>query len=249
MREEEPSGRRSWLSGAVAILLGIAIGGVGVGLWQGASAPGAADKAATEAIVRDYLLNHGEVIFEAVERARSRQSARAIGGQRAALETPFHGAWAGAADGDVVLVQFFDYSCGYCRQSNADVDRLLREDSRLKVIWREYPVLGPASEAAARVSLAAARQGRFREFHERMFALGRPTAALLQQAAQQAGIQPEPDSPEMRVELARSAQMARTIEAQGTPTFVVGEEVMQGAVGYEALRAAIARARSARTRS
>ena len=102
----------------------------------------------------------------------------AIGGQRTALETPFHGAWAGAAEGDVVLVQFFDYSCGYCRQSNADVDRLLREDSRLKVIWREYPVLGPASDAAARVSIAAARQGRFRELHAQMFCLGRTTEAL-----------------------------------------------------------------------
>ena len=246
--EKAPSGRWNWLGGAVAILLGVAIGGVGVGLWQGAGVPGgAADRATTEAIVRDYLLNHGEIIFEAVERARSRQSARAIGGQRSALETPFHGAWAGAANGDVVLVQFFDYSCGYCRQSNADVERLLREDPRLKVVWREYPVLGPESDAAARMSLAAARQGRFREFHTQMFALGRPTAALLQQAAQQAGVQPEPESGEMRSELTRNAQMGRTIEAQGTPTFVVGDEVLQGAVGYEALRNAIRRAREART--
>jgi protein-disulfide isomerase len=231
------------MAGALAVLIGVAIGAAGVGAWYGFRAP---DRAGTEAIIRDYLLNHGEVIFEAVERARSRQSARAIGGQRTALETPFHSAWAGAADGDVVLVQLFDYSCGYCRQSNADVERLLREDPRLKVIWREFPVLGPDSEAAARMSLAAARQGRFRQFHERMFALGRPTAALLQQAAQQAGVQPEPENAEARSELTRNQQMGRTIEAQGTPTFIVGEEVLQGAVGYEALRDAIRRARQAR---
>ncbi len=243
MEEREAPQRRNWFSGLAAMVLGIALGAAGVGAWYGFSGP---DRAGTEAIVRDYLLNHGEIIYEAVERARSRQAARSIGGQRAALETPFHAAWAGAADGDVVLVQFFDYSCGYCRQSNADVERLLREDPRLKVIWREYPVLGPDSDAAARMSLAAARQGRFREFHAQMFALGRPTAALLQQAAQQAGVQPEPESGETRSELTRNAQMARTIEAQGTPTFVVGDEVMQGAVGYEALKAAIAQARAGR---
>lgn len=246
MREGGDAKERSWPGSLLAVLIGVAIGAAGVGAWYGFRAP---DRAGTEAIVRDYLLEHGEVIFEAVERHRSRQAARAIGGQRTALETPFHGAWAGAADGDVVLVQFFDYSCGYCRQSNADVERLLREDSRLKVIWREYPVLGPDSDAAARVSMAAARQGRFREFHARMFGLGRPTATLLQQAAQQVGVQPEPESAEMRAELARNTQMGRLIEAQGTPTFVVGDEVLHGAVGYEALRAAIARAREARNRS
>jgi protein-disulfide isomerase len=235
-----------WGSGALAILLGIVIGAAGVGAWYGFRAP---DRAGTEEIVRDYLLEHGEIIFEAAERHRSRQAARAIGGQRTALETPFHGAWAGAADGDVTLVQFFDYSCGYCRQSNADVERLLREDPRLKVIWREYPVLGPASDAAARMSMAAARQGRFREFHTQMFGLGRPTEALLQQAAQAAGVQPEVESAEMRAELARNTQMGRLIEAQGTPTFVVGDEVMHGAVGYQALRAAIARTREARSRT
>jgi protein-disulfide isomerase len=246
MTSEGGAAKRSWASGALAILLGVAIGGGGVGAWYGLRAP---DRAGTEAVVRDYLLNHGEVIFEAVERARSRQAARAVGGQRSALETPFHGAWAGAADADVVLVQFFDYACGYCRQSNADVERLLREDPRLKVVWREYPVLGPASISAAQVSLAAARQGRFRQFHERMFALGRPTDALLQQAAQEAGVQLEPESAEMRAELGRNQQMGRTIEAQGTPTFIVGDEVLHGAVGYEALRSAIARTREARARS
>lgn len=246
MTNEGGGEKRNWASGALAVLLGVAIGAAGVGAWYGFRAP---DRAGTEEIVRDYLLNHGEIIYEAVERARSRQAARAVGGQRAALETPFHSAWAGAADADVVLVQFFDYSCGYCRQSNADVERLLREDPRLKVVWREYPVLGPASNAAAQVSLAAARQGRFRQFHERMFALGRPTEALLQQAAQESGVQLEPESAEMRSELGRNQQMGRLIEAQGTPTFIVGDEVLHGAVGYEALRAAIGRARQARTRS
>ena len=96
---------------------------------------------------------------------------------------PYHGAWAGAADGDVVLVEFFDYACGFCRASNPDVERLLREDPRLKVVWREYPVLGPDSERAAVASMAAAESGRFRQFHDRLFAAGPPSEATIAQHA------------------------------------------------------------------
>ena len=111
---------------------------------------------------------------------RERQAREAVLQNRQALEQPYHAAWAGAADGDVVMVQFFDYACPYCHQINGDVERLLREDSRLKVVWREYPVLGPNSESAAIASMAAAEQGRWRQFHAGMFALGRPTEAALQ---------------------------------------------------------------------
>jgi protein-disulfide isomerase len=244
MSERKPQVKRDWMPGAFAALLGILIGAGAVGAWYGFRSP---DRAATEAIVRDYILSHGELIPEAVERAQQRRSAQTVGQHRQALETPFHGAWAGAADGDVTLVQFFDYSCGYCRQSNADVDRLLSEDNRLRVVWRELPVLGPDSEAAARVSMAAAQQGRFRDFHSRMFALGRPTAGLLQQASQATGVQAVAETAEMRGELARNVEMARAVGASGTPTFVVGDQVLQGAVGYEALRDAIREARSRRS--
>lgn len=241
MSERKPETKRDWTSGAFAAMLGVLIGAGAVGAWYGFQSP---DRAATEAIVRDYILSHGEIIPEAMERAQQRRSAQNVGQHRRALETPFHGAWAGAEDGDVTLVQFFDYSCGYCRQSNADVDRLLREDNRLRVVWRELPVLGPDSEAAARISMAAALQGRFRDFHTRMFSLGRPTAGLLQQASQATGVQAVAETAEMRAELARNVEMARAVGASGTPTFVVGDQVLQGAVGYEALRDAIRQARS-----
>jgi protein-disulfide isomerase len=113
------------------------------------------------------------------------------------------------------------------------------------VVWRELPVLGPDSEAAARMSLAAALQGRFRDFHTRMFALGRPTAGLLQQASQGSAIQAVAETAEMRAELARNVEMARAVGASGTPTFIIGDQVLQGAVGYEALRDAIREARAA----
>jgi protein-disulfide isomerase len=235
---------RGWTASVAAIVGGIALGAAGMAGWHAWRGP---DRAATEAIVRDYILAHGEILPEAMKRMQDRQAAASVGRHRPALETPYHGAWAGAANGDVVLVQFFDYACPYCRDTNADVDRLLAEDPRLKVVWRELPVLGPNSEAAANASLAAARQGRFRQFHERLFALGRPTEATLAQAMAEAGVSAEPENPGAGAELRRNIALAREMEASGTPTFVVGNQVLQGAVGYDALKAAIAEARRART--
>jgi protein-disulfide isomerase len=226
---------------AIAGLGGILIGAAAVAGYYGLRGP---DRTATEAIVRDYVLNHGEILPEAMNRMQQRQTASSVARHGAALERAYHGGWAGAANGDVVLVEFFDYACPYCRATNGDVDRLLREDPRLKVVWRELPVLGPGSEAAAHVSLAAARQGRFRAFHERMFALGRPTETVVDAAAQAAGVRREGETAEGRAELARNLELARAVGVTGTPTFVVGGQVLQGAVGYAALRAAIAAART-----
>ncbi len=234
-------GAGGWRTSIVAGLAGLLVGAVAVAGYYGFSAP---DRAATEAIVRDYILDHGEILPQAMERMQQRQASAAVGQHRAALQTPYHGAWAGAADGDVVLVEFFDYACGYCRASNPDVERLLREDPRLKVVWRELPVLGPGSEAAAHVSLAAARQGRFRQFHDRMFALGRPTETVVAQALGETGVQAPAPTAEGRAELSRNIELARAIGASGTPTFVIGDRVLQGAVGYDALKEAIAAARA-----
>jgi protein-disulfide isomerase len=230
-----------WKMSALAGLGGLAIGAAAVGGYYGFLAP---DRAATERIVHEYILDHGEILPEAMERMQRRQSAASAAQHRSALELPFHSAWAGAPDGDVVLAEFFDYACAFCRAANPDVERLLREDRRLKVVWRELPVLGPDSQAAALVSLGAARQGRFRQFHDRMFALGRPTETVVAQAVADAGVAREGETADGRAELARNFELARAIQATGTPTFVVGDQVVQGAVGYEALKQAIAAARA-----
>jgi protein-disulfide isomerase len=244
---DSKAGGSGWRTSLVAALGGLVLGGLGVFFYQTTYGTQAPDRAATEAIVRDYILANGDILPEAMERLQARQATASVAQHRTALVTPYHGAWAGAADADVTLVEFFDYACGYCRASNADVERLLREDPRLKVVWRELPVLGPDSQSAAQVSLAAARQGRFREFHDRLFALGRPGQATVVQAAQGAGVQPLPPTPDMQAEISRNLEMARAIGASGTPTFVIGDRVLQGAVGYEALKAAVAQARAARS--
>jgi protein-disulfide isomerase len=234
---ETSGGRRfAWKYALLAGLIGAAVGAGAVAVGSGY-------------FVRSYLLDNPEVIPEAMERLQSREEAKLVEKHRAALETPFAGGWAGAKDGDVVLVEFFDYACGYCRRSNSDVDRLLAEDKRLKVVWREWPVLGPDSEAAAMVSLAAAQSGKFKPFHDALFALGRPDPQSVAEAQRAVGLSPElvariGDAAPGRQELAKNYQLARTLNASGTPTFVVGGRVLQGAVGYEALKAAIAEARA-----
>ena len=232
-----------WKLSLLAGIAGILIGALGVSLYFNFRG----GQAASEEMVRNYILDHGEILPEAMERMQRRQAREAVLQNRRALEQPYRSAWAGAENGDVVMVQFFDYACPYCPQINGDVERLLREDSRLKVVWREYPVLGPNSESAAIASMAAAEQGRWRQFHARMFALGRPTDAVIQQAQRDAGVTAAAAPTDaMRAEVTRNAEMARAIGATGTPTFVIGDRVLQGAVGYDALKAAIAEARAAR---
>ncbi len=234
--------RGKW--GLTAGAIGALVGAGAVALWAGigSSSP---ERAQTEKIVRDYILANPDIIPEAMGRLQDRETAEIVAANRAAYETPYAGAWAGAADGDVVLVEFFDYACGYCRKSNADVERLLAEDKRLKVVWRDWPVLGPDSEAAAAASLTAAEQGRFRPFFAQLFASGRPTATALARVKQATGIG-ESAGTEVaaRDELAKNQDLARAVNATGTPTFIVGERTLQGAVGYGALKAAIAEARA-----
>jgi protein-disulfide isomerase len=229
----------------LAGLGGLLVGGGAVALLAG----GSSDRVEVEKIVREYVLENPEIIPEAMQRLQRNEAAKVVRANRAALETPFAGAWGGAAEGDVVLVEFFDYACGYCRKSNADVERLLKEDPKLKVVWRDWPVLGPESEQAAQASLAAARHGRFRQFYDRLFASGRPTDRTIAEAQQAAGITPQlvqqvASSPEAQSELAKNHELARALGASGTPTFIVGDQVLQGAVGYEALKEAIAEARA-----
>jgi protein-disulfide isomerase len=237
-----------WKVSIAACTIGLAIGAAGVALATGALSGASAERAEIEGMVRDYLLEHPEILPEAMERLQQREVARAVGENRAALETPFHGAWAGSADPDVVLVEFYDYACGFCRASNADLDRLLREDPKLRVVWREWPVLGPDSEAASVASLAAAQRGRFKPFYDALFASGRPTPANVEQALRAVGIDPAEaaayrSSPEVAAELQRNQGLARTLGATGTPLFMVGDQILSGAVGYEALREAISKAR------
>lgn len=237
----------------MAGIIGALAGGAAIAFagMQTTGAVPAKDRAAIEAIVRDYILQHPEIIPEAMEKLQNKQTSQLLAANRKALETPFASGWAGARDGDVVLVEFFDYSCGYCRQAVADVDRLIKEDPKLKVVFRELPILGDASDAAAKASLSAARQGAFYPFHLKLYAAGRPTPETIARVAKEAGLDPalvtaDNKAADVQAEIANNIQLARALQLTGTPAFVIGDKLLPGAVGYEAMKKAIAEARAAK---
>jgi len=196
-------------------------------------------------IVRQGLLADPKILTDTVDALRDAQYAPALAANRAVLETPFGSSWKGARKPEVTLVEFFDYACPYCKASNPTVDRLLREDKGLRVVYRELPILGPDSVAAARLSLEASKIGRFAQFHDALWAAGRPAPDTNAKAAQVAGIAPEPvQDIEVDTEIGRNMKLAGELGATGTQLFVVGDRVMNGAVGYDTLKDAIARARA-----
>lgn len=220
------------IAGAALVLLGLFI----------ASRMGFGDR-----LVREALQRQPEMLVEASDALRDRQFAPVLEANRAALETPFGSSWQGAAKPEVTLVEFYDYACGYCKASLPVIERLLKEDPGLRVVYREFPILGPQSEAASRLALAASKAGRFAKFHDTLYAAGRPSPDTLRQAATAAAIPFEPPAgPDIDAELRKNYQLANTLGATGTPLFVVGDRVLNGAVGYEVLKQAIERARAAR---
>jgi protein-disulfide isomerase len=217
----------------------------------------APDQEGIRKIVRDYLLEHPEVLEEAMiilnskrlaeERARARA---AIGEHRGTLLSHSMSPVSGNPNGDVTLVEFFDYACGYCKRSLAAVLDLLRSDGQLRVVWKDLPVLGAASHFAARVSMAAERQGRYLEFHEALMGSrdGLSEDAVLAIAGR-IGLDVERlrrdmADPAIKAYLDETHGLARELGINGTPAFVIGDTLVPGAVGAARLKELIAEARS-----
>lgn len=218
-------------------------GGVGALLGAGIMLV-AAPSLMGERIVRSALLDRPELLVEASEALQSRQYAQAIGPIRASLERPFYSSWKGASQPKVTLTYFYDYACGFCRQSNPDIERLIKENPDLRVVYRELPILGPESVVASRVALAASRAGKFSQFHDTLYAAGRLSPETIAQAAQTVGVSADPvNDPAQEAELRSNMAMAGQLGASGTPLFVVGNRAINAAVGYDELKKAIETAR------
>ena len=198
--------------------------------------------------LRADLIAEPEWLPEAMTEYQARRMAEQIAPIRAELEAPYPGAVLGNPNGSVTLVEFADYACGYCRQAQPDVAALIAANPDLKIVIREYPILSAGSADAARMALAAADQGRYEAFHNAMFAKDGPSPESIEAAATEAG---------MDLALARTAIEAGQYESQlqnniflgqtmgigGTPSWVVGNQVMEGVVGLPRLEAAVAEAR------
>jgi protein-disulfide isomerase len=245
-------GVKSLMIGGLGILAGAAGAAMALGAsGEGPSAKvGSMDRATIEAIVREYILTHPEILPEAMQNLERKEASSRVSQNAAALTKPFAGAWEGAASGDVTLVEFFDYACSYCRAARADVERLLAEDPKLRVVYREVPILGPDSESAARYSLAVAKLGGdYGKFHKALFGGGRPNQDAINKALAVSGVDAAQarqiaSSAGVASELNGNLSLQRTLGISGTPSWVVGNQLINGAVGYDELKAAIAKVRS-----
>lgn len=203
---------------------------------------------AIEAVVRSYLLAHPEILPEAMQRLESRSAAQRIAALRGDLERPFPGAVLGNPAGRVTLVEFTDFACTFCKASVRELAVLTKAHPDLRVVIRELPILSPASEQAARMALAAARQGRYAAFHQAMFASAPVDERSIAAAAASAGLdlaeaRRVADSGEIAGELRRNLAFAGRLGIQGTPAWVVGDRLLSGAVGRDRLEQAIDEAR------
>ena len=195
-------------------------------------------------LVRAGLLSDPQMLVDASEALRDRQYAPVLAQHRAAIETPFGTSWKGSSTPEVTIVEFYDYACPYCKASNPALERLISEDPGVRVVFREFPILGPDSVTAARLSLQASKAGRFNQFHDALWEAGRPAPQSLQTASAAAGIPAEPvQDADIEAELRKNYQLAETLGATGTPLFVVGDRVFNTAVSYEELKEAVADAR------
>jgi protein-disulfide isomerase len=257
----------------LAVLVALVVAVLGGWVWSSRNRPAAADaapamseaqlartladagidpkqRAAFEALVRQTLLDHPEILSETAERLEARESAGRVTPLRGALETPFPGAVLGNPQGKVTLVEFTDFACTYCRGSVADVEALIAANPDLRVVVRELPIIAPESVPAARMGLAAAAQGKYAAFHKAMFSGERPSEASIAAAAGKAGLDGTAATafaarPETAQELKRNLELARQLGVNGTPAWVVGDQLLSGAVGQERLQQAIAAARTA----
>jgi protein-disulfide isomerase len=202
------------------------------------------DRTQFEAAVREALLEHPEVLPEAMDKLREKETHAQLANVRGQVQTPFPGAVLGNPQGKVTLVEFSDFACGFCRQSVPDVEALLAANPDLRVVMRELPILSPESADAARWALAAAEQGKYSAFHRAMFATGRPSPETIAAAAQTAGLdiaraKATIADPRIDAEIKHNVEIARQLGFQGTPSWVAGNAVLTGAVGKAQLQSAI----------
>ncbi len=209
-----------------------------------------------EKIVKDYLLSHPEVLTEvqdAYERKVEAQRAdvtrahlpvfyKALANMKAGLDSMSVGS------GDVTVIEFFDYNCGYCRRTLPDLVKLVENEPNIKVQFMEYPILAPESKDASRVAIAAAKQGKYFEFHKAMFVINRASKDSALKVAEQLGLdmarlKADMASPETDALLSQIAEAGKQMFIDGTPTFVIGDKVNPGWTQYDQLKDLISEAR------
>jgi protein-disulfide isomerase len=232
---------------------------------QEQSRPGLSDmtEAEREALrieVRAYLLEHPEVLMEAIQILEARRDANAQADDIVAIAAnreqllDVSNAWvAGNPDGDVTLVEFADYRCGYCKKAHPELKELVQRDPNIRLVVREFPILGPDSVAAARLAMAALDldRSKFGDLNDALMGFeGQLNEATAYQIARQSGydivaLKERAASAEIEARLGDTYQLARALGLQGTPSFVLGSQIIRGYLPVERMLSAVADARAA----
>ena len=216
-----------------------------------------AQKAEIEALIERYLAEHPEAILESVQTFREREEAQARERTQANLvalsdRIKFDPAApvAGNPDGNVTVVEFFDYKCGYCKRSLEMVMALIRDDPDVRVVFREFPILTPESARAAKAALASVRQGKYLEFHYAlMSSRGSLDDQQIMDIAAEVGLDVDQlardmEAPEIAAHIDANHALGRELDISGTPTFIVEDQLFPGAIDAEVMRRAVAEQRA-----
>jgi protein-disulfide isomerase len=211
-----------------------------------------------ETIIKSYLVSHPEVLEEAMGELQKRQVAAEAAKHEASIAqnstTIFNsprGVVLGNKDGDVTFVEFFDYNCGYCKRAMADMLDLLKSDSKLKVVLKEFPVLSQGSVEAAQVAVAVRMQApqKYLDFHQKLLGGRGPAdkahalAVAKDLGLDMSRIEKDMASPEVKATIEENFKLAEDMGMNGTPSYVIGKQVVVGAVGLDGLKEKISNAR------
>lgn len=194
-------------------------------------------------LVLEAIRENPEIVLEAVQiieqREQQRQAeaaATVLSDNRDLLENDPNAPVLGNPDGDVTIVEFFDYNCPYCRRVKPHIEALLEEDPNVRLVYREWPILGDGSVFAARAALASREQGKYEEFHWALMGMaGRAEEASVLQVAEQVGLdiarlRRDMEAPEIDAHIAVSMELSRALGFNGTPSLVIGDALVPGVI-------------------
>ncbi|PAQ05061.1 hypothetical protein CIT26_32960 [Mesorhizobium temperatum] len=232
---------------------------LGPGLQSQAIAAGETSQDQFDQRIHDYILAHPEVIMEALQSLDARQREAEAKAAKAALAARADEAFrdpdspvGGNASGDVTIVEFFDYNCPYCRQVAPIMAQAAADDPQLRIVYKEFPILGPDSVFAAKAALAAQRQGKYAEFHKALYdARTRVTEAVVLRIAAELGLdvprlKTDMQLPDIQAAIDKNAQLAQALKISGTPGFVVGDQIFPGATDLATMKKLIDHARTSK---
>ncbi len=217
----------------------------------------AAQKQEIETMFKDYLLENGEVLLESVNKyqgelvAKEQEAANELAkGYVIALDKRDNLATAGNPDGDITIVEFFDYNCGYCSRALEEIETLLETDDNIRVIFMDMPILGPPSLEASKWSLAAQKQGKYWDYHRAIMNFEGPKdEASLTKLAKDLGmdvqqLKKDKDSEEIAAQLDKNIEEAQALNIRGTPGFIIDGEISPGYMPAAEMKRIIEEARA-----